>query len=82
MKTYKHSKQEFLLWLTGKNLTSVHEDVYLIPDPTQWIKDLAWLWLSLAAAAPIRPLAWELPYATCVVLKEKQQQQQQKHPKQ
>ena len=35
--------------------------------------DLAWLWLwcRLAAAALIRPLAWELPYATGVALKKK-----------
>ena len=35
--------------------------------------DLAWLWLwcSLAATAPIRPLAWELPYATSSALKSK-----------
>ena len=25
---------------------------------------LLWLWHRLAAAAPIRPLAWEPPYAT------------------
>ena len=25
---------------------------------------LLWLWRSLAATAPIRPLAWEPPYAT------------------
>ena len=25
---------------------------------------LLWLWSRLAAAAPIQPLAWELPYAT------------------
>ena len=24
---------------------------------------LLWLWHRLAAAAPVRPLAWELPYA-------------------
>ena len=32
--------------------------------------DLAlwWLWLKLAAAALIRPLAWELPYAAGAVL--------------
>ena len=30
-----------------------------------------WLWLWLAAAAPIQPLAWELPYASGVVLKSK-----------
>ena len=31
--------------------------------------DLAWLWHRPAAAAPIRPLAWELPYAEGVALK-------------
>jgi len=33
--------------------------------------DLTWLWLCcrLAAAAPIRPLAWEPPYAMGVALK-------------
>ena len=35
--------------------------------------DLAWLWLwcRLAAAAPIPPLAWELPDAAGVALKKK-----------
>ena len=28
-----------------------------------------WLWCRLAAAAPIQPLAWELPYAAGVALK-------------
>ena len=32
---------------------------------------LLWLWCRLAAAAPIKPLAWELPYAVGVALKEK-----------
>ena len=31
-----------------------------------------WLWLCLAAVAPNRPLAWELPYATGAALKGKQ----------
>ena len=30
---------------------------------------LLWLWRKLAAAAPIQPLAWELPYAVDVALK-------------
>ena len=30
---------------------------------------LLWLWCRPAAAAPIRPLAWELPYAAGVALK-------------
>ena len=31
--------------------------------------DLAWLWCRLAAVAPIKPPAWELPYASGVALK-------------
>ena len=30
---------------------------------------LPWLWRRLAAAAPIQPLAWELPYASSAALK-------------
>ena len=30
---------------------------------------LLWLWCRLAAAAPILPLAWQLPYATGAALK-------------
>ena len=33
--------------------------------------DLALLWCRLAAVAPIRPLAWEPPYAMGAVLKSK-----------
>lgn len=33
------------------------------------------LWRKLAAAAPIEPLAWALPYAMGSVLKRQQQQQ-------
>ena len=32
---------------------------------------LLWLWHRLAAAAPIRPLAWEFPYATDAARKSK-----------
>ena len=36
-----------------------------IPGLAQWVKDLAllWLWCRPAATSPIRPLAWEPPYA-------------------
>ena len=53
-----------------------------IPGLAQWVKDLAlpcgvgrsldsdlvllWLWHRPMAAAPIRPLAWEPPYAVGV----------------
>ena len=36
--------------------------------------DLALLWLWLAATAPIRPLAWELPYAAGMALKEEKKE--------
>ena len=38
-------------------------------DPT-----LQWLWCSLVATAPIRPLAWELSYAVGEALKSKNKQ--------
>ena len=53
------------------NPTSLHEDVGLIPSLAQCLKDpvLPWLWYRLAAAALVRPLAWELPYVSHAVLK-------------
>ena len=39
---------------------------------------LLWLGCRPAAAAPLRPLAWELPYATGAALKRKKQKQKNK----
>ena len=43
--------------------------------------DLArlWLWLRAATAAPIRPLAWEFPYAAGVAQKKKKKKSFEKH---
>ena len=47
--------------------------------------DLAWLWLWLwlwpAAVAPIRPLAWEPPYAAGAVLKKKKERKKERKKK-
>ena len=37
---------------------------------------LLWLWCRLAAADPVRPLAWELPYASGAALKRPKKKQE------
>ena len=39
---------------------------------------LLWLWFRLAAIAPIRPLAWECPYAAGVALKRQKRKKKRK----
>ena len=36
---------------------------------------LLWLWCKLVATTPIRPLAWELPYAVGMALKSKKKKE-------
>ena len=39
---------------------------------------LLWLWYRPTAAAPIRPLAWELPYASGSALKRQKRKERKK----
>ena len=43
--------------------------------------ELLWLWRKPAATAPIKPLAWEPPYATSVALKREKAKSQKKKKK-
>ena len=63
------------------NLTSNHEVVGSILDLIQWVKDLALLWLQgrLVATAPIRPIAWEPPYATSGALEKQNKTKTKRH---
>ena len=60
-----------------RKLIWIHKDSGWIPGLAQRVKDLHCreLWYRPAAAAPIRPLAWELPYAAGVDLKEKKKKE-------
>ena len=42
---------------------------------------LLWMWCRLAAAAPIRPLAWKLPYATYAALKKEKKEKKKERKK-
>jgi len=42
---------------------------------------LQWLWLRPVSTAPIRPLAWEPPYAASVALKRQKDQKKKKKNK-
>ena len=51
------------------NPTRNNEVVDSISGLDHWVAVALWLWCRLAPAAPIRPLAWEPPYAAGSALK-------------
>ena len=69
----KNEMAEFPLWLSGL-ITYYPWGCGSNSWPHSVGPELPWLWCTRAVAAPIRPLAWELPYVAAVALKRKSKQ--------
>ena len=67
----KYHVLEFPLWSMETNMTRIHEDVGSIPGLASGLRKghCCELQGGSTATAPIRPLAWEPPYAVGKALK-------------
>ena len=68
----KTTLAEFPMWLSGlRTWRCLCENVGSISGLSQWVKDpeLPQASAEVTAIAPIRPLAWDLPCATCAALR-------------
>ena len=71
------------MWVQYPGLAQWIKNLALLQAVTQvedmaQIRKLLWLWYRLVAMAPIQPLAWEIPCAMGVTLKDKTKQNKKK----
>ena len=61
-----------LAYLSGLRIWYCHKLQHRSQMRLRWLWLWLWLWHRPAAAAPIQPLAWELPYAASAAMKKRE----------